>query len=169
MYTKCHSKQPVPRDRGSSSSRMQAVQWWIEMSDGHNRGRILNWLTDPSLWKERVAEPLRPAINLLLKDNDDLLHSNHWVSQKEWNKEEGAVRISGCSSFPMRLHVLMPHVWRSAHFRSDTCSCATMQNHLNHVLEIVPSQSVKPQGLHWMAPIIPCCIIILIFSSILYT
>lgn len=96
MYTKCRTKQPVPWDRGS---RMRAVRWWIEMSDGHNRGRTLNWLTDPSLWKERVAEPLRPAINLFLKDNDDLLHSNHWVIQKEWNKEEGVCRFLGVLHF----------------------------------------------------------------------
>lgn len=46
-HTVCHTKQSVPWDR-SGSSGMQNVRWWIGMSDGHNRGRVLNWLTDPS-------------------------------------------------------------------------------------------------------------------------
>lgn len=50
-----------------------------------------NWLTDPSLRKERVAKPLRPAINLLLKHTADLLHSNDLVGEERRNKRGGIV------------------------------------------------------------------------------
>lgn len=61
------------------------------------------------------------------------------------------------------------HMWSYAHFRSDMRSRDTMHNHLYRVFEFVFTQSVKPQCLYWIALLIPGCIIILIFPSILYT
>lgn len=142
------------------------------MSDGHNRGRMLNWLTDPLLRKERVTKPLRPAINLLLKHTADLLHSNDLVGEEWWNKRGGTARMSGCASFPRRLNgwlFQMPtHVDLCAVWACDVTPHATTHKHLFCVSEIVFKQSVESHRLYWMAPLIPGRIIILIYPSTLY-
>lgn len=144
------------------------------MSDGHNRGRMLNWLTDPSLRKERVAKPLRPAVNLLLKHTADLLHSNDLVAEEWRNKRVGTAQMSGCASFSRRLNgwlcqmsnVSNVDLWTVR--ACDVTTRVTMHEHLLCVSEIVFTQSVESHRLYWMAPLIPGRIIILIYPSTLY-
>lgn len=142
------------------------------MSDGHNRGWMLNWLTDPSLRKERVAKPLRPAINLLLKHTADLLHSNDLVGEERQNKRVGTAQMSGCASFPRRLNgwlCQMPtHVDLCTVRACDVTTRATTHKHLFCVSEIVFTQSVESHRLYWTAPLIPGRIIILTYPSTLY-
>lgn len=100
---KCCTKQST---LGPETQRQDAacvcvcVWWWIETSDGHNRGRTLNWLTDPSLrqrkgWPNRrgrlsISPPPPPAP----KHTGDLLHSNdpRWV-------KSGVMKRRGCAKY----------------------------------------------------------------------
>lgn len=87
-----------PRPWDTAAGRGMCVWWWIETSDGHNRGRTLNWLTDPSLrqrkgWPNRRGRlsisPLPPPAP---KHTGDLLHSNdpRWVKSGVMKRRDRA-------------------------------------------------------------------------------
>lgn len=94
-----------PRPWDTAAGRGMCVWWWIETSDGHNRGRTLNWLTDPSL-RQRKGWPNRRG--RLSISPPPAGSETHWwftpfkwppVSEERRNEEAGLREYRGVPHF----------------------------------------------------------------------